>query len=194
MVVLVDAAVTLDRWRVTGQPTLNSDGVTLRPWEAGDVDAVVRAYADPTIQRWHVQVQSPVEAARWISSWPARWDAGTGADWAVTDEAGDVAGRIGFRQIDLFEGEAEVAYWVLPEARGRRIAPRALTALTRWAFEDAGLLRIALRHSVDNQPSCRVAEQAGFAYEGTMIRAGRHADGPHDMHLHALVVPPPTPR
>lgn len=184
---LVDPAVTLDRWRGTGQPTLAGDAVTLRPWEADDVDTVVRAYADPAIQRWHVQDRSPTEAEQWIAGWPGRWAAGTGADWAVADDTGAVVGRIGFNHVDLFEGDAAVAYWVLPEARGRHIAPRALTALARWAFDDVSLVRLALRHSVHNRASCRVAERSGFGLEGTQLRAGRHADGTHDMHLHARV-------
>lgn len=187
MPTLTTAAVDLADWRGTGQPTVTGDGVRLRPWAPTDVEVLVRAYADPGIQRWHVQTMTSDEAARWIARWPARWQAGTGADWTVADADDDaVLGRIGFRTIDLHEGEAEVSYWVLPEARGRRVAGRALGALLPWAF-GVGLHRIALRHSVDNDASCRVAERAGFALEGTMRQAGRHADGAHDMHLHARV-------
>jgi RimJ/RimL family protein N-acetyltransferase len=36
-----------------------------------------------------------------------------------------------------------------------------------------------------NVASCRVALYAGFAAEGTKRGEARHADGWHDMHLHA---------
>lgn len=188
MPTLVGPAVTLESWQRHGQPTLAADGLELRPWAAGDVDAVVRAYSDPAIQRWHVQRKTPDEARHWIDDWPRRFAAGTGADWATT-ENGAVVGRIGLRSVDLFEGEAEIAYWVLPEARGRQVAPRALVALTAWLFDATGVHRVAVRHSTRNEASCRVAERAGYAFEGTMRRAGRHADGDHDMHLHAALRP-----
>jgi RimJ/RimL family protein N-acetyltransferase len=183
----VDAAVTLEQWRGSGQPVLSTGDLTLRPWSPGDVDTVVAAYSDPGIQRWHVQDMTPDEARTWLESRGTRWDTGGGADWAVAGADGEVVGRIGFNRLGLFEGDAEVAYWVLPSARGRRVAPRALECLTAWAFDTAGLHRLGLRHSVANEPSCRVAEHAGFAFEGTLRRSGRHADGDHDMHLHARV-------
>ena len=74
---------------------------------------------------------------------------------------------------------------MLPTARGRRIAPRALAALTTWSFGTLGLHRVELSHSTANVASCRVALSAGFAAEGTKRSEARHADGWHDMHLHA---------
>ena len=42
-------------------------------------------------------------------------------------------------------------------------------------------------HAVENMASCRVADKAGFALEGTLRSAMLHADGWHDMHLHAAI-------
>jgi ribosomal-protein-alanine N-acetyltransferase len=176
-------AVELDDWP-RDQPTIDAAGLVLRPLAPGDVEAVVAAYSDPDIQRWHVQTMTPDEAAAWIDQWRVRWARGTGASWAVT-EAGAMVGRIGLRTLNLVAGDAEVAYWVLPEGRGRGIAGRALEALTAWSFADAGLHRIRLTHSTLNGPSCRVAVKAGYELEGTMRHEGLHADGWHDMHLHA---------
>jgi RimJ/RimL family protein N-acetyltransferase len=64
-------------------------------------------------------------------------------------------------------------------------AARALAALISWSFHDAGLHRVWLRHSTANPASCRVAHRAGLTVEGTNRGAARHADGWHDMHLHA---------
>jgi ribosomal-protein-alanine N-acetyltransferase len=106
------------------------------------------------------------------------------ASWAVTDAHG-VVGRVGFRALDLATGSGEVTYWMLPAARGRNIAARALTAASDWMFATAGFHRLALLHSTRNDPSCRVAEKAGYAYEGTARSQGLHLDGWHDMHVHA---------
>jgi [ribosomal protein S5]-alanine N-acetyltransferase len=40
---------------------------------------------------------------------------------------------------------------------------------------------------VANQASCRVGAKAGYELEGIMRGALLHADGWHDMHLHARV-------
>ncbi|MET7707718.1 GNAT family protein [Micromonospora sp. NPDC005413] len=52
----------------------------------------------------------------------------------------------------------------------------------RWPLH-----RLALEHSTANTASCRVATRAGFRAEGVLRGSVRHADGWHDMHLHALL-------
>ena len=62
---------------------------------------------------------------------------------------------------------ASVAYWVLPEHRGRGIATALCAPPPRTAsVEDGlGLHRLQLQHAIGNDASCRVAEKAGFALE-----------------------------
>ena len=127
---------------------------------------------------------SEAEAAEWVTERAGRWERERGAEWAVADQDA-VLGRVAFGSLDLSDGSAEAAYWVLPAARGRGVAPRALRAVTAWMFAHVGLHRITLLHSTRNDASCRVAHKAGFALEGTLRRQTLHADGWHDMHLHA---------
>lgn len=176
--------VPAGRLAYSRQPELTVDELVLRPWRDADVRFLVEAYRDEAIQRWHVRSMNEADAAAWVLERTPRWTAETGVDWAVT-EHGVPLGRVGLRRLDLAEGLGEAAYWVTPMARGRRIAPRALGAMTRWLFTEVGLHRIELAHSVANTASCRVAERSGYAYEGTMRRAVLHGDGWHDMHLHA---------
>ncbi|MEH0844614.1 GNAT family N-acetyltransferase [Micromonospora sp. CPCC 205711] len=184
MPLLVSAAVAPGALARRPQAEIDTAGLRLRPWQPDDAADVVAGYADPAIQRWHCRAMTEPEARAWISAWAQRWRAETGAGWAITDPSG-VLGQISLRHLDLHEGLAEVSYWVLPAARGRRVAPRALRALADWCLTDLGLHRVELRHSTANPASCRVAAHAGFTAEGTARGAGRHADGWHDMHLHA---------
>ena len=174
------------------QPTLKPSDFTLRPWQASDAPAVVAGYSDPAIQRWHARSMTEEEARTWIESWTGRWTQETGAGWAIADHSG-VLGQICLRRLSLEEGAGEVAYWVVPAARGRRVAARALCALSAWAFDELGLQRIELNHSTANPASCRVAEKAGYGFEGTKRAAALHTDGWHDMHLHARVSDDPRP-
>ncbi|MEV4514753.1 GNAT family N-acetyltransferase [Dactylosporangium sp. NPDC049525] len=185
---LVPPALPAGTLAALTQPTLDgADGLRLRPWRAEDAATVAAAYADPDIQRWHCRSMTGDEAHDWIEHWQSRWQAETGAGWAVTDAGGAVAGQIGLRRITLAAGHAEVSYWVLPAARGRRVAGRALDTLTGWSFGTLGLHRVEVCHSTRNLASCRVADRAGYHLEGTKRGEVRHLDGWHDMHLHARV-------
>jgi len=168
------------------QPELPAGDLLLRPWTAADADALLVAYADPAIQRWHARsVESRSEAEDLIAYYNHGWRTETSASWAITDPA--VLGRVAFRIVNLAEGTAEIAYWVTAAARGRGAAVQATIALSQWALDDLGLHRLDLLHAVANTASCRVADKAGYTYEATMRSAVLHADGWHDMHLHAQI-------
>ncbi|MGW2659864.1 GNAT family N-acetyltransferase [Nocardia tengchongensis] len=174
------------------QPVLPvGDGLVLRPWLRRDGPEVYVAFQDPAIARWHVRTADTVEeVGDWVDAWARSWSSGTAANWAVADSrSGRLMGRASLHHMELWHGEAEVAYWVVPAARGRGIAPRAVEALVGWAFEVAGFHRIELRHSVHNIQSCSVAHKSGFVLEGINRSAGLHTDGWHDMHLHARIQP-----
>jgi RimJ/RimL family protein N-acetyltransferase len=158
----------------------------IRPWDRADAPAVVAAYRDREIQQWHARTMTDAEALQWVLSWPERWSAETGAGWAVV-EAGALVARVGFGGLTLADGLGEAAYWVVPAARGRGIAARALSAVTDWMFEQVGFHRMVLHHSTRNLASCRVADKTGYAHEGTAVQQALHADGWHDMHVHARV-------
>lgn len=99
------------------QPVLRSAELLLRPWEPGDVSAIVAAYSDPAIQRWHARTMTSAEAADYVIACNAAWLAETGANWAVT-EAELVVGRMSMRTIDLVEGLGMIGYWVTPAGAG----------------------------------------------------------------------------
>lgn len=156
------------------QPVLYVDELILRPWSSGDVSAIVAAYADPAIQRWHTRSMTRTEAEEWVVAANSSWTAETAASWAVT-ASDQVVGRMSLRRVDLEEGLAEIGYWVVPAARGRGIAPRALVAVSDWAIQ-LGLHRLELEHSTINQASCRVAEKAGYTLESTKRSQGLHGE------------------
>ena len=116
------------------------------------------------------------------------WEAETDACSAIARRSdGSVVGRIALRQISLVAGSADVTYWVLPNGRRQGAASEAARSVTRWAFENVGLHRLDLHHSVRNAASCGVAIRAGFDLEATLQSYLKHEDGWHDVHLHALI-------
>jgi RimJ/RimL family protein N-acetyltransferase len=71
----------------------------------------------------------------------------------------------------------EIGYWAAPTARARGVMTEATVALSRWALTEVAFERLILRIAPDNKASIRVAEKAGFTYEGIARNAGIvHAD------------------
>jgi ribosomal-protein-alanine N-acetyltransferase len=187
MPILVSTTVPAGSLAAQPQPTLTAGGgVLLRPWSLDDAPAVMDAYQDAAIQRWHVmRADSLAETREWIAGWQGGWAAETNAIWAVADaDSGTLLGRAGLKHLKFSDGTADVAYWTVPAARGRGVAPRAVNAMASWAFE-AGFHRLDLEHAVANTASCRVAEKTGFAAEGVRRSAWLLADGRCDVHAHA---------
>ena len=161
--------------------TLEDDVVRLRPFEEGDVPAIVAACQDPEIPRW-TAVPSPyteADARAWLESDEEE-------SFAVVDRASDeLLGSIGVRHLD--GGIGEVGYWVKREARGRGVATRALGLVARWALVDKGLGRFQLRADVANEASQRVAEKAGFVREGVLRSSLVHRGERRDVIMYSLV-------
>ncbi|MGU3294081.1 GNAT family N-acetyltransferase [Williamsia sp. M5A3_1d] len=187
---LVDPVLDAEFFVRTSQPTLDVvGGAVLRPWERHDADAVRRAYADPSIQRWHSRrVDNSDEALEMVERWRSTWSTGTGCQWALVDSTTtELMGRVALKRVDHQDGNAEVAYWMVPAARGHGMCSAAVDAMSQWAFDHAGFHRLHLEHSVANHASCRTAERAGFPAEGTHRSSVPHVDGWHDMHFHGRV-------
>ncbi|WP_241968063.1 GNAT family N-acetyltransferase [Streptomyces sp. ICBB 8177] len=172
-------------------------GLLLRPWEEDDAPEALRGLTDPDYLRWNPPAARPVEdiegAIDFVRTRALGWRRGETASFAVLED-GVIRGHIGLNSIDPRTCGGRVGYWTLPEARGRRLASRALEACTRWAFRDLGLHRLELGHAVGNGPSCGVARRCGYAYEGTLRDALPDAGGGfHAVHLHARLATDPAP-
>ena len=171
------------------QPILSAPGrLHLRPWKDCDAPVFLAAYQDPEIRHWHTrQPGTEAHVLEWFEQYRQTWAQETGASWAVANGDDEVLGRIALGSVNLDDGGAGCGYWVLPAARGAGVAARALIGLSRWALGEAGFHRLHLDHSTRNVASCRAAVKAGFLLEGTKRSDAVHADGRHDMHLHARI-------
>lgn len=88
----------------------------LRPWQLSDAEAVVQAFEDPEIQRWHERrFTSADEAWQWITGYKAGWATEAELNWALADRTSDsLMGRLSLKSVDLHNGSAGVAYWMRP--------------------------------------------------------------------------------
>jgi RimJ/RimL family protein N-acetyltransferase len=150
----------------TGSPT---DGVvTLRQWRPPDAQVIVECVdGDPEITRWLDRVPQPYtldDSEAYIG--------GLGEQsFAITDAAtGRVLGSIGVTWNETGD-VGEIGYWLRADARGHGITTRALALICAWGFERDGTARLQLRADIENTASRRVAEKAGFAFEGVLRNA-----------------------
>lgn len=166
---------------------LDAGRVRLRPWRADDVGTVWSVFQDPDVRLWNGGGVATRDDAVALLARRIDWSPGDHASWAVVDAVTDaVLGSVSVHSIDLDQNDAEIGYWTVPAARGRGIAALAVDAACRWAFGTLPVDRIELCHAIENVASGRVAEKAGFTYEGHCRRSYRYGDGvKHDELLWA---------
>ncbi|MFC4017375.1 GNAT family N-acetyltransferase [Micromonospora sp. GCM10011542] len=172
--------------------TPSAPELVLRPWREDDLDALLEAYRDPVLRRWTRQpVTDPAQARQWLDRARQDWDSGRRLSFAVLTDDDDgprLVANVALKKVAPGRPAAEVGYWTAAPARGRGVAPRAVTAVSRWAFDRFaadGLRRLELLHQVDNPASCRVAEKSGYRFQEVLPAQPPY---PRDGHLHVLTL------
>jgi RimJ/RimL family protein N-acetyltransferase len=186
--------------RITAWPTAPATAtapeLALRPWRPADAAALVGLYRDEALRRWtSVALDNEAGADRWVREHQRGWAEGDRFAFAVVETGagagaaeGQPLGHVVLKGVSRGAPSAEVGYWTAAPARGRAVAPRALSALTDWAFATFaadGLTRLELVHQVDNAASCRVAQKCG--YDLTAHLPAAPPEFPLDGHVHVRV-------
>lgn len=153
------------------------DGLALRPPEPGDAPRLAQLANDRAVWR-NLRDAFPhpytlEHAQQFISR---NLDPSVTATFIIEVD-GLLAGACGaHRGTDVYARSAEVGYWLSPAARGRGVATKAVTALSRYAFEVLGVSRLQASVYAWNPASMRVLEKAGYEREG-VLRASVFKDG-----------------
>jgi RimJ/RimL family protein N-acetyltransferase len=169
---------------------LESEDVVLRDWRDEDAPALAPVCGERdvcafTSVPW---VYWEGEARAWVERQRAKRAAGTVLALAI--QAGDDGRALGNVNLAGFgDGgrEAELGYWLVPEARGRGLATAAAGLLVDWGFENLGLERFEFAILPENRASQRVAERLGARSEGLRERSHQdHEGGWWDMTIWGL--------
>jgi len=175
---------------------LETERLRLRAFTEHDADDVLRAATDPLTQRW-LPIPAPgrpytrADAVAWcVETAPAARASGDGQHWAaVCRRTGRYVGSFGVSRANWVARTIEIGYLMSPDARGRGLAPEAVVAITRWVLLDQEFERIALKAATDNVASRRVAEKAGYVYEGIERNAIRLHRGRADLAVYSVIRP-----
>jgi ribosomal-protein-alanine N-acetyltransferase len=144
----------------------------LREWRRGDEPSLVRHANNRNI--WiNVRDSFPYpyrqsDARSWI-----RLAESEGLNFVFAiDVDGFVVGAIGVRpRDDVHALSAEIGYWLGEEFWNRGIATEAVLAMTNYAFEELGMVRVFAEVFEWNTASVRVLEKAGFTREGILRKS-----------------------
>jgi [ribosomal protein S5]-alanine N-acetyltransferase len=149
-------------------PPLTDGAIVLRRWEEGDIGCVEEASADPRIPEGTTvpATFTPAEGLAWIERQWRRADNGEGLSLAIADTGTGEAVGLVVLLVRRQPGTVEIGYWLIPRARGRRLASRAVGLVARWALTEAGVERVEALVEPDNSASRRVLENVGFQQEG----------------------------
>ncbi|GAB3213979.1 GNAT family N-acetyltransferase [Marinactinospora thermotolerans] len=173
---------------------LQTERLTLRAFTEGDVDGVLRGMTDPLTRRW-LPLPAPgreytrADAEEWCRvQAPQSRICGDGQQWAAVETAtGAFLGAFGLLRTLWAARTTEVGYWLGPWARGRGYAPEAVTAVAHWTLRDQRFERVELKAATGNLPSRRVAEKAGFVFEGVERNAMVLHVGRADLAVYSLI-------
>ncbi|MCB0882388.1 MAG: GNAT family N-acetyltransferase [Thermoleophilia bacterium] len=152
---------------------VTTDRLRLRPFRAGDLDAVVAIQTREDNARYlYRDPMTADEAAAWLAATLQYGFAREGdrLRLAVTVPPGDVV--VGYAQLHLSSAlarQAELGYAIHPGHAGRGYATEAARELIRLGFETYGMHRVFARIDAGNVASVRVCERLGMRKEAHFI-------------------------
>lgn len=154
-------------------PPLTDGRVMLRASEPRDLPAIDAGIHDPDVIRWLGQPEG--SAIDVLALNRRRWASGS-PTLSICERDGTCVGLawVNVREVDRTTGS--VGYWLLPGARGRGLATRAVRLLSAWAARDLGVTNLRLLTEPENERSRRVAERSGFRQTG-VLRHSAKIDG-----------------
>jgi ribosomal-protein-alanine N-acetyltransferase len=144
----------------------------LRPFRLSDLPLVREASTDPYIPTITSipSVYSDDEGRAFVNRQHDRAFGGHGYPFVVAEPSDPDRGlgAVGLWLRDIESGRATIGYWLIPSARGRKLATAALVGMVTFAFEELAIPRLDLFVEPWNTASQRTAEGAGFAKEALL--------------------------
>jgi RimJ/RimL family protein N-acetyltransferase len=133
----------------------------LKPWMAW-------ATAIPSVQENEARLrEAAAEFAKRTNLWLL----------AFHKDSGKLALSSGLHDIDWAVPRFETGYWCRSGFQGQGYVSEAVRGITVFCFELLQAKRLSIRCDARNERSRRVAERAGFRYEGTLRNAELATDG-----------------
>jgi RimJ/RimL family protein N-acetyltransferase len=171
--------------------TVATPRLHVRPLTATDATAVSDIFADKQTRRWlpFPRESGQIDGIAWCTEMAQeRRDSGNGDHYGVVRREDErLVGCLWTKRTDWSGRVTEASYAIAPEARGFGLAAEAVDGLAIALILEHGFQRVELRVAPGNTASRRVAEKAGFTYEGLLRNAGYVHSGRVDLEVWSLV-------
>jgi len=155
---------------------IETERLSLRPFQADDLEAFVDYRCDPEVARYQSwdDTYSMADAESFLSSQrglafgqPGEW-----LQLAIVDrETGAVLGDCAVRVATDQPATAEIGVTLARASQGKGLATEALTALVTELFEKCGMHRVVAEADDRNAPIRRLLERLGFRCEARLVEA-----------------------
>ncbi len=170
-------------------PTIDLNGVRLRPIRTADAAALYAYLRDPAVTELtsYPDVSMPMVEAM-IEKSLRRWDAGELSKWGLALADNDqLIGTCGFNEWSQAHRWAELAFDLAQPHWGKGLMRQAVAAALEWGYRQNYVNRVHAFVRVDNMRSKRLLERSGFVREGC-LRSYRVCRGqPHDFYIYGLL-------
>ena len=149
---------------------LETDRLLLRPFQPGDIPAIIAITTNPSISRYMQDMiyDDQEKAAAWIHMLDSLYS--EAAPFALLtillkDGCGPV-GYIGVHPKEELDNEVEILYAITDSAQCKGYATEAGKALMNWCFQTAKRPFVTAIIKPDNLPSARAVQKLGFERVG----------------------------
>jgi [ribosomal protein S5]-alanine N-acetyltransferase len=177
--------------------TVATPRLLVRPLQAEDEKHVSELFSDKLVRRWLPVAEDDemmldghaFDGYGWCTEFAVeRRDSGAGDHYGVIRREDErLVGCLWTKNTDWLARSTEIVYAVAPDARGFGVAPEAVDVLAIALLLEHRFHRVELRVTPGNVASRRVAEKAGFTYEGLLRNAGHLRSGRVDLEMWSLV-------
>ncbi len=169
---------------LTSSVSLSDDRVLLRPWTAGDLDALVEIGLDPAISKYTVGcLRDRADARRYLEMQIADQRAGRRQSFAIVDRrTGALAGSTSLGNASAQDRRIEIGWtWLAVGWQGRGFNTRAKYLLLERCFESLSAHRVEFKTDAINHRARQALRKVGATEEGTLrahtlMHDGRYRD------------------
>jgi RimJ/RimL family protein N-acetyltransferase len=154
---------------MTETPLLEGRHVRLEPLSPHHLSRLQEIAFDDRIWKYMlIRVSDKHELEAWIDSALAAREKGQMTWVTVLKQEDRIVGSTRLIDLDLRHRSVEIGHtWVSPRWQGGHVNPEAKLLQLRYAFEDLGLNRVALKTHHENRQSQAAIRKLGAVYEGT---------------------------
>ena len=173
-------------------PELRSQRFILRQILQGDLRALYEGLSDPRVNaHYGISYQSEQATQEQIDWYRGLENDGNGVWWAICahHHPQQLLGACGVYEIDHYNRNADIGYWLSPAQWGQGVMQECLTKVFEYAFGNMQLHRLEAEVELENIASRKLLEKLGFEHEGRRRQVSWRGERYVDLDYFGLLTP-----